>query len=459
MKMKTKTFFRFAVISAALLAFALMSCTSSGQEAGTEVVMSGTMTKGSTIINGVRFDDVSASISADEAPLTAGELEDGMVIKLKGTMDDGGATGTALIIEVENELRGTISAISGDSFEVEGHSVYVDGATVFANTVDLSGLVANVDSVEVHGQRNSSGAIRATRVEKLSASLEDEVRGIVTGKTGTTSGTFSIQGSSRIYNYDGTTVIVDATSFGNGDLVEVHLSGSDATRIELEDAEDTEFEFTEHFEIEAFISGYSSHPGVFSVGLRQVQTASTTRFDGGTAADLGNDVRVEAEGMLSGGILYADKISFEETMKLEGNAGSAGSADLLDLSVVVTSRTEYSDLPSGLASILSGDGLRVRGFLNPDGITVTATRIDRLSNPVDADKQILQGVVTSQSAPSSLVIAGITVDVTGVSSVEIDEVPASVTEFFTELEVDRSVVKARGTYTAGTLTADEVSIE
>jgi len=81
--------------------------------------------------------------------------------------------------------------------------------------------------------------------------------------------------------------------------------------------------------------------------------------------------------VLSGGILYAEKISFKETMKLEGNAGSNGSADLLGLSVAVTSRTEYSDLPLDSNSINSGDGLRVRGFLNLDGSTITATRIDK----------------------------------------------------------------------------------
>jgi hypothetical protein len=457
--MNRKTNYWIVVATTVLLVFALVGCTLSGQGAGTEVVMSGVMMKGSAIINGVHFDDVSASISADEASITPSELGDGMVIKLKGTVDEDGLNGTATVIEVENELRGTVTAISGDSFEVLGHTVYVDGATVFVNTVDLSGLVATVDQVEVHGQRDASGAIRASRVEKLTSVVEDELRGIVTGKTGASSGTFAIQGSGQTYNYDGTTVIVGAATFADGDLVEVHLSGTDATRIELEDAEDTEFESADYFEVEGFVSGYSAHPGSFNVGLKQVQTSATTRFEGGSSADMGNDVRVEAEGMLSSGILYAEKISFKETTKLESNAGSNASADLLGLSVEVTSRTEYSDLPSGLASIASGDGLRVRGFLNPDGSTVTATRVEKLSNPVDSDKQILQGVVTSFSAPDSLVIAGITVDVSGVSSVEIDESPSDINQFFATLVADRIVVKARGTYSAGTLTADEVSIE
>jgi hypothetical protein len=67
--------------------------------------------------------------------------------------------------------------------------------------------------------------------------------------------------------------------------------------------------------------------------------------------------------------------------------------------------------------------------------------------------------VDSFSAPNSLVIAGIAVDTTGVSSVEIDESPSNITLFFADLEVDRSVVKARGTFAAGEITADEVSIE
>ena len=106
---------KIAVAAVSLLFLTLSGCNLAGgggsSSGGTDVVMSGTMTKGSVILNGVRFDDTTAGITADESAITAADLDDGMTVKLKGTIDAGGQTGEAELVEVENELKGSIDSI------------------------------------------------------------------------------------------------------------------------------------------------------------------------------------------------------------------------------------------------------------------------------------------------------------------------------------------------------------
>ena len=468
-----RTTLGIAVAAVGLLFLTLSGCNLAGgggsSSGGTDVVMSGTMTKGSVILNGVRFDDTNAGITADEAAITAADLGDGMTVKLKGTVDAGGETGEAELVEVENELKGSIDSIdsANGSFVVLGHTVFVDSATVFEDVADLSGLSGG-DPVEIHGMRTSTG-IRATRVELLSsAPAEDEVRGIVSDKDNPT-GTFEIAGGGGTeFTYDGSTVIEDGTTFADGDLVEVHLDGSlYATRIELEDEEDSEFSSADEFEIEGYVSNLSGSSGnySFTIGTQQVETTAGTEFEGGAEGDLANDVRVEVEGPLSGGTLFAEEIEFEDTVRLEANP-SAGSADLFGLTVEVTALTEFKGDISSEGDIDALDPLHVRGYVAPDGSTVIATRIEQnndegLLSPGD---EFLQGVVTSINGTTSLIILGTNIELdAGGVTYELDDDAGttfvSKSEFFSQLKENVTVVKAEGAYSAGTLTATELSLE
>src|SRR5262245_56279952 len=79
---------------------------------GGSTVSTGVMTKGSTIVNGVRFDDTAASISLDDTPRTAAALQNGMVVKLVGTVNDDGINGTAQLVKALIEARGKPSLVS-----------------------------------------------------------------------------------------------------------------------------------------------------------------------------------------------------------------------------------------------------------------------------------------------------------------------------------------------------------
>jgi hypothetical protein len=410
-------------------------------------------------VNGVKFEDTAANIVGDDTPKVLADAERlGATLKITGIRNDDGVTGVATRIEIENEVRGPIGTISPpDSFTVLGQTVFVDGGTVFADVANF-GALAPGDNVEVHGARDAAGNIRATRVEKLGAAgVVDELRGVITAKTGTTAGTVTVGGAA--FTFDNATVTVPAgAAFGVGDLVEIHLDEGTlrANRIEVEDFGAAE---GQEAEVEGFVTGFTAHPGTFKVGNVDVQTTSATRFEGGLSSDLANNVKVEAEGHMQGGVLVAEKIEFKDALRIESNieAAGTGSITLLGKSVAVTIHTA-----GGAGPFSAGQGVRVRGFLNQDNTSITATRIEPLGQPVDPDRHIVQALVSSfDSGTRHLTLLGFDVNASGagVQFQDDNDVSMSATQFFGSLTTGKTVVKARGSASGTSLTANQVEIE
>lgn len=438
------------------------------------MVAVGAMTKGSVKVNGVDFQvNASTTITADDNPKPETFLDDGMTVKVKGTVNADGVTGTAEKVEVVNEVRGAIAAPPGtDTVTVHGQTVLIDGGTVLAGGATSIADLAQGENVEVHGGRDDTGVIHATRVEKVAAGGQDEVRGAVSGKTDTS---FNI--GSLTITFDINTQMVPTTAttadFVNGDVVEVHLSGTGATQITVEHLDHPEFEHVEGQElsVQGILKGFSQ-TSAFSVGTQQVQMGASTRIDGGVLADLVDGMKVEAEGHnVANGVLTAEKITIKDNIRIEANADQTGSADAVSVlsgkSVAITSGTRLSNLTGG-AAILGGDGLRIRGFINRDGTTITATRVDKQSNPVQSDKTIIQGPVsTIDPTGHTFKILGITVSADTAtqarpnddSSNDNNVQTMSLDGFFSSLADGQTVVKAKGTFSAGGLAATEIELE
>ncbi len=408
------------------------SSESSGGTGGTGVSI-GVMTVGSVVVNGVRYDDSAASITIDDSAATAAQLRDGMVVKVRGRRNADGVTGTAERVEVENEVRGTVQSTNAaalpPSFVVVGQTVLVDDLTVFDNFTPVPnspseavGALTVASIVEVHGQRDVAGNIRASRIELLNANpLLDELRGRVTGLD-TGARTFNLSGVP--VSYTPTIVITPAgASLAENALVEIHgnFNGTTfvATRIDLEDLEDAQFDPAENedFEAEGFIVGFTAHPGTFTINGRTVQTTVSTRFENGSAADLANNVKVEAEGRLSGSTLVADKISFRRSRVIltgvatvTGSIPGGGTLEVFGRSVQITSVTELRH--SG--GITNGERVEVRGFLDSGG-QIVAERVE--DNPGGGSADILQARVTAKNG-NLLTLLGISADLTGATRFE-----------------------------------------
>jgi hypothetical protein len=422
---------------AAAVAAALAACGGGGGSDGTGVSIagggtdgtgapvafsSGTMVRGSVILNGVRYDDSAAQVDDDRGRGTAA-LATGMQVTLRGRIGADGASGTAERVSITPELRGTVASVdtsvSPPVFVVGGVRVQTDDATVFADGLAIGALAGQ--RVEVHALRDAAGGLRATRVEPLvGTTVVDELRGsIVSGLAG---GRFGIAAG------PGTTVSVAPAPAGvtyapagcgeaalvAGRVVEVHgafgAGGTfTATRIECEDLADDARGLTPgagaRNEIEGFVSGIDATQSSFRIGGITVQRTATTQIRKGTLADLVNGAQVEVDGTRNGSTLVAREISFKrDQLRLQGAVtGITGTTGFVVLGRTIRRDALTDFKPSGFGI---GATVQVRGALASDGTTVIAAEVDDGSG--SAGREILQAPVSAKTA-STITLLGTTV--------------------------------------------------
>jgi Domain of unknown function (DUF5666) len=408
-------------------------------------VSSGVMTKGSVIVNGVRYEDSSASISIDDTPKTAAHLQNGMVVSVSGTVDNSLRNGTAQQVNAVVEVRGTVTSKDATSnpqrFVVLGQTVMVDDLTVYSNTTfaAITATAPNPSIVEVHGLRDAAGNIRATRVEGsqsqqidslgnitgMTNPSEDEIRGIISNLSGST---FNL-GSQVVRIITGAQILPNGATITNGRLVEVHCATRpcidplnqqfQATRIEVEDNSNRPGN-GQRFEVEGLISGFGIVQGQFFVAGVPVTTSGSTTFRGGISTDLANNIKVEAEGSWNGTHLVANKIEFKRSViRLQGIVLASPAP------TINTFTLHIGDPGSGLDIAIERDGftpdpvppvstpcVQVRGQRKavPGTVVILAGEIDTTCS--HGGDHALQATLDAKSDPS-LTLLGFTINVGG----------------------------------------------
>lgn len=375
------------------LALALAGCgggVDSGGTGGTGASFaSGSITGfGSVIVNGVHFDDSSASVTDDTgAPRSRDELRLGMSTEIRGSaisIDAAGSnTATASSIAFGSEILGRVDSIdlAGSQLVVLGQTVETNPTTVFDDVSVSGGLpalaVGNV--VEVYALFDAAtGHYSATRIERKGAVAAYRLRGLVSNLD-TTAKVFNI-GSERI-SYAGFAGPAPA-SLANGNFLRVRLQTAQVGGVWI---------------VAALTDGSHRPRDMDDVRLEGLITAftSATRFsvngvavnaaDASPPAGLGLGVRVEVEGTAGGGVLVARKVK----IKTQGDVTNQGfelrgpitSVDAPNLSFVLRGETVgYSltttDFRDGTAAGLApGVNVEARGMLSADGTRLLATRI------------------------------------------------------------------------------------
>jgi len=258
---------------------------------------------------------------------------------------------------------------------------------------------------------------------------------------------------------DGDFVEAKGMTFGmNGEL--------EATRVELED--DFTGDDGDNAEIEGLITRFVDETD-FDVAGFPVTTNAQTLFEGGTAQDLGLNVKVEAEGDINAsGVLVADKVDIRRgnVIRMEANVddvdAAAGTVTVLGISVEVDALTRLEDKSSAdiepftLADLNAGDFVEIRGGEDPpDSGMVIASRLERDDDDPDT---ILQGFVQTVADPD-LTILGVTIQTDGATIFrDVDGSVLDSVDFF-NMVMQGSLVKAKGTLMGNVIDAEEVEFE
>ena len=469
------------------IAFAVTACGGGGGNSGgddgptggtpppvskTRIVTGSISGFGSVIVNGVRYDTSAADVRIEDRAGTMSELKVGQVVRIEAEVDDRGGA-RARNIEQHRLLQGTVQSVdmASGTFTVAGQVVRVDDDTSYDDSIGLGSLegVAVGDRIEVHGFSGSGGQAWATRVERADATeIEVEVTGLVTALD-TVARRFRVGNLPVDYS---TATLEDFGSAGlrAGDLVEVKgreflADGAlRAQRVQKEDDDVSGSSGTEA-EVEGLVTRFASATD-FDVAGQRVTTTGSTVFVGGTAANLGPDVKLEVEGTLdAGGVLVAAKVEFKRSgsVRIEAAVEAvdtvAGTVRVLGLTVLVNASTRVEDKEGddqffALGDLRVGDWIEVRGYPEASGSgRVVATTLER----DEADDEVeLRGPASQLQAPRFRIL-GVSIETTPATEFEDEDQSIDSATFFAR--ASGQIVDVEGSWNGASLIASQAEIE
>ena len=449
---------------------------------------------GSVVVAGTHhIITASTAITVDDNPgNTESDLKLGDYVEIRSTYDFDGTTRTftADTIEAVESVEGPVdlptSIIDGPdtgTLQVLGQKVRVSPATILDNAdFGAGGLteLVNNDYVEVHGLRRPDGSIDASQVErKLPGVNVIEMTGII-GATDPLGDRFTINGLTVTYTFAGLHDFPGAREPAVDDLVEVKGTPASLTVGPTLAADSVELktrglpgEDSDPAEVEGYIDGCPPSPPVcssFSIDGLSVQLVDNAFFEGGGNEDnVGNNIKIEAEGDLRGGVLIANKIEFKTDDKariegfVESNSGTA--LVLLRTTFQYDTNTAFEDnsgSPVGdITQVENGHYVVARG----GGFPIQAIDVKRDDPPGDGRMNIRArvGWISFSPPDMSLGVLNVDVELTGSTQcLNLDDEPydGGCSAFISDLMVGISIVNASGvSYSNGVLTADEIEIE
>lgn len=427
---------------------------------------------GSVIVNGVVFSTITATIIVDGQVATQADLAVGQVVVVTGEIDANGTTGTADRIVFDDIVEGPIMAIdpAAGTMVVLGQAVRADENTSYDDDISprsLNGLKLG-DIVEISGFVDADGVALATRIELEAAGAEFELTGFI-ANVDTANFRFEIGG--QVVDYSAAMLVnFPSGEPADGDLVEAKGNSVGAggellaTRVERR-----QFELPgddgDDVELEGLITRFVSAAD-FDVNGFPVTTTGSTSYEGGSASDLGLNVRVEVEGELnSADVLVADEVKFKPkgvvriAAPVESISGSV--VTLLEIPVRVTPVTRLEDKsdadrePFSVSDIAVGNYLHIRGFEDPAGSgQVTATLLERDDLETEVE---LRGLVDSVAQPN-FTILGVTIATNaGTGFQDVNDMPIMPGAFFGSA-LGR-IVDVKGVLNGGVIVAEEVGFE
>ena len=309
------------------LLLALVSCGGTGGDSlagggigGTGIISVGAITGlGSIYVNGIKFETDMATVTMDGMSADQTQLQIGMVVTVNGTLNADGITGIADFVDYDDSVEGPIASIDlvNNDFIVLGQRVHVDNSTVYDNlptgAQGLPDLLVG-DLVEVSGFPALDGSLIATRVEYQNENGEVEITGFVSNPG---ANQFFINNQeivttgAEFENFQGRLIMTD-------DFVEVkgtYDAGSGAIIAAKVINRNVHYQDDGELEISGFIKSVGGIGFTLTTpaGNQRVDYNQNTEFEHGTENDLMVGREVKVEGYISGNVLIAEEISFEDT--------------------------------------------------------------------------------------------------------------------------------------------------
>jgi hypothetical protein len=384
-------------LSATLAAASLISACGGGGDSGSgsaktssvSVFSSGTIDGfGSVIVNGVRYDDSSASIQDDDDVVSqSSNLKLGMVVDVRGSeavqvTGEIRPTSIARSIQARSEITGPLTSLVGSTLMVLGQNVTVNERTVYEDELvgGLNALTVGMD-LEIYGYEQSLGNYVATRVELKSNANSYKFRGRVSN-VNTQALTVNI--GNLVVSYAG--VANSASLLVDGQMVKAKLarsvnSSGQYVVTELKGPRSVRSDDSDRTtaEIEGYITSVTS-PTEFIVGGVKIVTDASTRLE--ALVQVGQ--LVEVKGNFVAGTLVATKVEREKRLDKEASVEVKGFIESVNtVAKTVTLRgvtMNYGVLGQPMLAVENllqvGTRIEIEGRLTTNGVVFNATKIE-----------------------------------------------------------------------------------
>jgi len=425
---------------------------------------------GSVRLNGLEFETTGATIDVDGKAGVQSDLHAGDVIEVKGHHDSASGKDVADTIEFRGIVQGPVSSIDtvGQTLVVLGQTVAVSADTSIDDSISpasLAGIQVG-DILEVSGMRATDGTLDATRIEKKPAGSAFQVIGIAAS---TDASAKTLKVNALVVDFSAATLVDFPTSGpSDGDLVEASGATVDpagalqATRLELRNGKELQPDAGDRMEVEGLITRFASATD-FDVAGRPITTSSATMFEGGAAADLALNVRVEVEGSVNAsGILSASKVEIGHPAEdriigqVDSVDANAGKVVVLGLQISVDAMTRFEDQSAqhietfSLSDVHAGDWIEARGTpAAGTGNSIEAMRIDRVQPQSGV---LLTGMVAAAAQPNFTILS---TTVATTTSTQFSD-GLNPTTFFASAV--GKIASVKGSWNGTLLTADQVQI-
>lgn len=439
----------------------------------TPVIVTGTIDGfGSIFVNGIEFETDDSVVSIDDDDGLESDLALGMVVTVRGSLNDDGLGGTAEFVNFDDDVQGPITSISENAdatqktLTVLGLSVLADKTSTIFDDVSYDNLAVN-HVIEVSGFFDENDVLRATRIERKGDFQENvseiELKGLVSNLSATT---FTLDSFTVDFSSADLTEVPNQT-LTDGMFVEVEgtLSGSTITATEVEEEDDL-FDDNDNDDynvsIQGIVTDYVDDSDFVILG--QAVDASSASFSP-SSLNLENGLEIEVEGTLVNGVLVATEVEsrggdveFEaQVLDIDTTANTLTLGFVAgNVTINIDTKTRFEDdleivEPFTLGDIQAGDFLEVEARL--DDTDIIATEINR----DESDDDVIQGPVESFIAGTSVTVFGLTYSTTGAEFENSNDQPISQTAFYDGLTVGR-LIKIKDEDVADG-TADEVEFE
>jgi hypothetical protein len=253
---------------------------------------------GSIVVQGIRFDVESATVTIDGEIVSSEQLRLGMMVGISGSLDPDLLQGVAAIVEFEEDIRGPIEEINleKNSLSVLGTTVETNQDTVFSGLTLETAMIGSV--IRVSGFVEADDLLLATRVDLRAEGESTRARGNVRALDAEAK-TFRL-GGGLLIDYSAAHV-VRKELLGNSALVAVHGTlGSGQRKLQAELIRVLDPAGTADAGTQTIISGFVTDPpvaGQFQLGTaRTVAFNDETVFENGTVKDLTVRAKVRVRG-------------------------------------------------------------------------------------------------------------------------------------------------------------------